>query len=176
METNLLGQYSDYQLLEEMKKRNLLTNAGYHNDLLEELKQNKFDKPKIILSYGIPENDQECSRCRRVLDYDYFQYYQTRVTKKGHLQRANAVCKDCIKITNNELKSLREINEVPEKPEHGDICVSCEREWFGEWHLDHVGDSLNGWICSQCNMSKPDHRHKELNERKERDENARIRK
>jgi len=161
---NSLKECSTLEILEELEKRNMFTNAKSNSSILKE--KIDFDKIKIILSKGVKDEECECSRCRKTYPAKEFSYYQGRITKDGFLQRTNAVCRECMKITTDELKEHRKNKDIPNKPNKGDVCVSCEREWFGEWHLDHVEDVLNGWICSQCNMSKPDHRHKELNQKR----------
>ena len=84
------------------------------------------------LHNGKPPGLHECSKCLKMLDNSHFKYYKHRVNKKGYLLRSNALCSECVKITNKERKTTLDKatknNEIPPKPLPGDICPNCKRK------------------------------------------------
>ena len=161
------------QLILELSRRGLLTNSSNHDKIVEELLAGSSNGIKCVLTYGIPKGTNKCSRCRQEFPCEEFSYYQSRVSKDGHLMRSNAVCTSCGKETTDELKEAKRLHEEKHgkilKPKAGDECLHCKRTWDGNWHLHHQGDKIIGYICGHCNMSFSDHRNREVFERENRE-------
>ena len=165
-----IKNYSNKELLEELHKRGKFTNFRGNRDLLSDLSSTDEDTPdenwRIIITRGISEDTQECSRCRKMYPAKEFPHYQSRVSKNGFLQRSNAVCKRCSAEHKNEFTEAISNGDVGPKPPRGSVCSDCERKWTGNWHRHHQGDKFLGWICGHCNMSKSDHRNKDVMEKR----------
>ena len=145
-------------LIKELSRRGRMTNAACHPKIMRD---GIDENTKIIVTRGVSSVYLECSRCRKELPPEEFNYYQARVSGNGFLQRTNAVCKTCDKDGKDELKNAVKLtgNTLGPKPRKGDVCPHCERNWEGNWHRHHQGDEVIGWICGHCNMSFSDHRN-----------------
>jgi hypothetical protein len=122
-----------------------------------------------IFHRGLPPGTHECSKCRHQKPTSEYNYYQQRVDKNGYLMRSNALCHQCNLLMNNErkntLKRAKIEGKIPPKPNPGDICTGCNRNWGTieqprNWHRDHdaIKNEFRGWLCADCNMAKHDHR------------------
>lgn len=152
-----LSTSSTVDLISELSRRGLLTNAKSNNEIIRTLDQNS--KISVILTKGIPTNRMECRECRRTLNSYNFNYYLSRVDQNGFLMRSNALCYDCSSNSNRERKRVLENSIIPPKPECGDECPNCQRPWTGNWHRHHEGDKFIEWLCGHCNMSFSDQRN-----------------
>lgn len=158
-EKNQLSRLSDEALIQELYRRDRMTNAAFHSKImLDGIDENT----KIIVTRGVSSVNRECSRCREEFPPEQFGWYKGRVSKDGYLQRSNAVCKPCLKKSSDELKNAIKNTGIGSKPKDGDACSHCEREWKGNWHRHHQGDKVIGWICGHCNMSFSDHRNENV--------------
>jgi hypothetical protein len=151
-----LSKISDVDLINELKKRGLLTNSKSNNTLLSKSEHGL----KVILTYGEPIQKLKCRECGCMKDSDNFSFYQSRVDGNGYLMRANALCCECSKKTNKQRKEVLDNAHIPDKPNKGDVCLNCKREWNGNWHRHHVGQEFVAYICGHCNMSFSDQRNK----------------
>lgn len=125
----------------------------------------------LILHRGKPPGEEhECSRCRQKKSHDDYKYYKCRVDKYGYLMRSNALCNDCEYETRKERESTLKAaifeNKIPPRPEPGDECPKCKRQWGTvenprNWHRDHdaIKKEFRSWLCGDCNMANHDHRH-----------------
>lgn len=154
-----LSNLTNQELLEELKRRNLLTNSPV-NEIVIDSDVNNY---KVILTLGEPNYDMVCRECRISKSSDNFKFYQARVSSDGFLMRSNALCDDCSKKSNSERKKVLDSADIPNKPKPGDICPSCDRPWEGNWHRHHVEDKFISFLCGHCNMSLSDQRNKKYN-------------
>lgn len=145
------------EILLELEKRGVITNSKSKNNILD---CDDCNDIKIILSKGFPKQKLECRECRKFLDYSHYNFYQSRVDQNGFFMRANALCYECGLKSNKDRKTVLQsvIDSIPKKPTKGDICPSCNREWYGNWHRHHVGEKFINWLCGHCNMSMNDQR------------------
>ena len=153
-----ISKISNEELFTELNNRGLLTNSKSNSKLSNTLKPNL----KVILTYGEPSGKSRCRECREMKDDGCFSYYQSRVSSNGFLMRVNALCCDCAKDSNKQRKEVLEKANIPSKPKSGDVCTNCDREWEGNWHRHHVGDTFIAYICGHCNMSFSDQRNKKI--------------
>jgi hypothetical protein len=151
-----ISKISNQELLDELKKRGLLTNSPV-NEIV--IKKNTNDY-KVILTLGKPEKEMVCRECRLSKPSDSFSFYQARVNSDGFLMRSNALCNECSTESNKQRKQVLDSADIPDKPKSGDICQNCERPWEGNWHRHHVEDKFIAYICGHCNMSFSDQRNK----------------
>lgn len=161
---NCLDYVSTIDLIEELKKRGMLTNTNSKIDINQ--------VKGMIMHKGPNPHKQECRDCRQMRSSDYFSFYQQRVDKYGYLQRSNALCKDCKKKNEKQRKicldKATKKGQIPEKPKPGDKCPQCKRSWGTNkkprnWHRHHIDDDFISWLCGDCNMSLHDQRHKNIN-------------
>lgn len=155
---NILKSASNFELLEELSNRGLLTNSKFNQEIFTGGKFN--NSYQVILTKGLPDFFLECRECKKHLDPKDFTYYQSRVDKKGFLMRSNALCRSCMVVSNKERKIVLENAPKNKKPEKGDTCPHCQRKWYGNWHRHHQGDKFIDWLCGHCNMSFSDQRNK----------------
>jgi hypothetical protein len=151
-----IKDYGTAELIDELYERGIFTNATYHKDILPR----KGHTLKLIATLGEPPDTFECRECRCQLCSTQFRYYQSRVTSTGHLQRANALCKECARASNKQRQKVLKNATIPPRPESGAPCSHCNRSWSGKWHRHHMGEDFKGWLCGQCNMSLHDQRNK----------------
>lgn len=151
-----ISKFTNEELVLELKKRNLMTNSKTNEIILSGNSQDI----KIILTYGTPNIDLQCRECRETKSSENFSFYQARVDSKGYLMRSNALCNDCKNKTNEDRRKVFQNSVIPEKPNKGDSCPNCNREWEGNWHRHHVDDKFIAYICGHCNMSFSDQRNK----------------
>jgi hypothetical protein len=129
-----------------------------------------MDAVGCVLHKGRPPGLHECSTCREKKDSSHFNYYNQRIDQHGYLMRSNALCKTCGDESSKERKkTLEKANKegkIPPKPEPGDICPNCNRNWGSietprNWHRDHdaIKNEFRRWLCGDCNMAQHDHRH-----------------
>ena len=123
------------------------------------------DSISFVPHSGRMTNDRECSNCRLVLSYDKFNnIYYSRVDSKGYLMYSNALCINCSDFLNKQRRQSlsKDKNNIPDKPNDGDICPHCQRHWYNNWHRHHSVDTNEfvAWICGHCNMSLSDRRNK----------------
>lgn len=154
---NKLNEVSTYELIKEIHRRGLLTNAKSNQEIIS--KFNEFHEIRAILTKGLPEEKMECRECRKTLDSSFFSYYLSRVDRNGYLMRSNALCEECSVKSNKERKKVLDSAKIPNKPKKGDKCPHCERSWSGNWHRHHEGDKFIEWLCGHCNMSFSDQRN-----------------
>jgi hypothetical protein len=150
-----LSEIPLYELLDEIQRRGLLTNSKRNLEILN----SDLTSLRVILSYGLPQNLLKCRDCGDLKSSNNFNFYQGRVDNKGFLMRSNALCSVCSLKSNNERKIVLSTVKIP-KPNPGDVCENCNRQWFGNWHRHHVGDKFLSYICGHCNMSFSDQRNK----------------
>ena len=67
------------------------------------------------------------------------------------------------------LKKAKKDGKIPLKPNSGDICPHCKRNWGTKenprnWHRHHCikTEKFIGWLCGDCNMSFHDQRRKNI--------------
>lgn len=155
---SILSEIPTSEILKELNKRGLMTNAKSNDLILTNLDQ--IQNIKLILTKGLPVEDMECRECRNNLNPDYFSYYLSRVDQKGYLMRSNALCNECSVKSNKQRKIILDNAEIPKKPKKGEKCPNCKRSWVGKWHRHHQGDNFVSWLCGHCNMSFSDQRNK----------------
>lgn len=151
------SQGSNEELILELHKRGLLTEAKSNSVIIKELNENS--KISVILTKGLPLENMECRECRKSLDSFHFRYYLSRVDQNGFLMRSNALCDNCAKNSNKQRKKVLDNSQIPLKPKKGSECPHCERPWKGNWHRHHEGDKFIEWLCGHCNMSFSDQRN-----------------
>ena len=156
-----LNSISTTDMINELNKRGLMTNAKSNDEILHSLDDNQC--LKLILTRGIPVENMECRECRNSLNPKYFTYYLSRVDQHGFLMRSNALCSDCSKESNKQRKKVFNNSQIPPKPKKGSVCPHCDRPWYKNWHRHHEGDKFIEWLCGHCNMSFSDQRNKLVN-------------
>lgn len=169
-----LEEATIFDLIKELSKRKISPGSGLlqseaNKEVISKLEKENNLPVGLILTLGYPIEIQskthKCSRCHKLKDHTQFRYYHSRVDSDGYLMRANALCVDCAKSSNAKRKQMLDeadkIGLIPEKPNKGDVCSRCKREWFGNWHRDHddIDGTFRGWICGNCNMSLGDQRN-----------------
>jgi hypothetical protein len=155
---SILSNISTSEIIKELNKRGLMTNAKSNDTILNNLDVNQ--NLKLILTRGIPVENMELRECRNSLNPKYFTYYLSRVDQKGYLMRSNALCNECSIKSNKQRKKVLDRANVPSKPKKGEECSNCNRPWSGNWHRHHKGDDFISWLCGHCNMSFSDQRNK----------------
>ena len=155
---SILSDISTSEIIKELNKRGLMTNAKSNDTILNNLDVNQ--NLKLILTRGIPVENMECRECRNSLNPNYFTYYLSRVDQKGYLMRSNALCNECSLKSNKQRKKVLDRANIPSKPKKGEECSNCNRPWSGNWHRHHEGDDFISWLCGHCNMSFSDQRNK----------------
>ena len=153
-----LSSISTIDMINELSNRGLMTNAKSNEVILASLDENQ--PLKIILTKGLPVEDMECRECGDILNPHFFSYYLSRVDQKGYLMRSNALCYYCATTSNKQRKKVFDGAYIPSKPNKGDNCPNCNRQWSGNWHRHHEGDNFISWLCGHCNMSFSDQRNK----------------
>lgn len=153
-----IENFTTKEIIKELQKRGLITNAKSNDIVLNTLDLN--ENLKIILTRGIPTKNMECRECRNMLSPDKFSYYLSRVDQNGFLMRSNALCDVCTIKSNSQRKKVLDIADIPPKPKKGSECPNCNRSWSGNWHRHHEGDDFISWMCGHCNMSLSDQRNK----------------
>jgi len=156
-----LSSISTIDMINELSNRGLMTNAKSNEVILTSLDENQ--PLKIILTKGLPVEDMVCRECGDTLNPHMFSYYLSRVDQKGYLMRSNALCYDCATTSNKQRKKVFDGAYIPSKPNKGDNCPNCNRQWSGNWHRHHEGDNFISWLCGHCNMSFSDQRNKLIN-------------
>ena len=153
-----LNNFTTNEIIKELNKRGLMTNAKSNDTILKTLDLN--ENVNIILTKGLPIENMECRECRNSLEPNYFSYYLSRVDQKGYLMRSNALCNVCATKSNSQRKKVLDVADIPSKPKKGSECPNCNRSWSGNWHRHHEGESFVTWLCGHCNMSLSDQRNK----------------
>lgn len=169
-----LKDFSIKQLIDEINSRtsnidgNGLLNSTSNNKIYNLLKDNENLSIGISMTLGYPDtlshDKYKCSRCHEKKDYTKFSFYLSRIDSDGYLMRSNAICDTCSNEQNKKRqKILNEANDkglIPDKPNSGDICEGCGREWHGNWHRHHDDKTHEfiSWLCGHCNMSQSDQR------------------
>lgn len=152
-----LSEISTEEILLELKRRNKMTNSKTNNIILSNMSEKNIG---VILTFGPPNNMLKCRECCELKNSNQYSFYQARVDSNGYLMRSNALCNDCNKESNKQRKQVLDNSQIPKKPKSGDICSNCNREWSGNWHRHHVGESFVSYLCGHCNMSFSDQRNK----------------
>jgi hypothetical protein len=155
---NNISDFSTVDLIKELSKRDLFTNATCNKLILSDI--DNLNNYKLIITKGIPNEQCQCRECHNFFNADVFPYYMARVDQFGFLWRQHALCPTCLKKDNKHRKKVFSESEIPTEPKKGDICTNCERPWNGRWHRHHVGNDFVGWECTMCNTSKHDQRNK----------------
>lgn len=116
---------------------------------------------QVVLTSGEPTKTMQCSRCNEVLKASEFSYYQTRIDAEGYLMRGNALCRLCRNKSNKARQKVLGKQASAPKPEPGDQCPNCNREWWGNWHRHHdpATEQFVAWWCGNCNMARQDQRN-----------------
>ncbi len=168
-----LSNISTIDLINELNRRKIDDSTGVLNSeankkVLKKLQENPEQPVGLILTFGYPKEKDpkthKCSRCYEIKDHNNYSYYLSRVDGNGYLMRSNALCDSCTKLSNKKRsKILNNANNeglIPDKPKDGDICTSCSREWYGNWHRHHddKNEKFIAWICGHCNMSLSEQR------------------
>ena len=153
-----LNEISVQEIIEELIRRELVNeNTRIFKNVL---KNAEAGHPiNFILTNGKPQEENECSHCKKMLPSSEFTYYHNRVAESGFHSRSNALCHSCSKELNDQRQEVFKNSEIPPKPEKGACCPECKRNWNGKWHKHHVGEKFVAWICANCNMSHGDRRN-----------------
>jgi hypothetical protein len=153
-----LDSVSTTDLIEELKKRNLLTKSRTNETISKDI--DNLENFGVILTKGIPVEDMECRECLQILNPSFFTYYWGRIDQNGYLMRRNALCRDCAIESNKQRSDVLNNAVIPKKPKKGDECIGCRRSWSGKWHRHHEKDKFISWLCGHCNMTRSDQRIK----------------
>lgn len=160
MSQNNLETIPNVDLIKEIHKRGLLTNAKTNRIIIDNL--NTKTDVKVILTFGLPKECMECRECGECKDSKHFSFYLGRVDRSGYLMRSNALCDACTHQSNTDRNKVLSDADIPDAPEKGSTCENCNRKWLGNWHRHHVGDKFISWICGHCNMSFSDQRNRKV--------------
>jgi len=153
-----IEELSNLELIRELEKRGLFTNATCNKLILNEI--DNLNNYQLIITKGITNEECQCRECNRFFPADDFPHYMARVDQYGYLLRGHAICSECLDKDNKHRKKVFAKSNIPTEPKKGDICTNCGRPWNGRWQRHHVGNDFVGWECTMCNTSKHDQRNK----------------